>query len=279
MNFEYTSVEQQDEICVLRMDRPPANAFTLEFGRDFARAFEFATKAGCRALVLTGAGGFFSGGLDLKVVPRYTAEEQAAFLEVLNRMVGEIYACPLPVVAAVNGHAVAGAFVLALTADYRVGPLGDSRFGLTEARVGIPFPAVPAVVVEAALAPADVRYITLYAKTFGPDEAVVRGFLDELQPRESVLPRALDVAQDLASMPSEGYARIKQQFRAQAIAQIEKLNAEQSDPMLTSWVNDEAAAASESILREGDVPNKNQRFTRLWFGDKATTLRFWEAKI
>ncbi len=249
MAFEYTSLDQQEDVCVLRMNRPPANAFTLEFGRDFAQTFDAALKTGSKALVLTGTGQFFSGGLDLREVPGYTAQQQGAFLEILNRLIGDIYACPMPVVGAVNGHAVAGAFVLALSTDYRVGPMGDSRFGLTEARVGIPFPAVPAVVVQAELAPADVRYTTLYAKNFGPDEAVARGVLDELQPQENVLARAIDVAQDLASMPADSYGRIKRQFRAKAIAQIEQLNADQSDPMLASWVSDESAEASESILR------------------------------
>jgi len=64
-----------------------------------------------------------------------------------------------------------------------------------------------------------------------------------------VLERAIDVARDLASMPAGAYSRIKHQFRAKAIAQIEKLNAEQSDPMLDSWVSAEAAEASDSIPR------------------------------
>ena len=114
---------------------------------------------------------------------------------------------------------------------------------------GIPFPAVPAVVVQAELSPSDVRYTTLYATNFGPDEAVARGLFDELQPPEKVLERAIEVAQDLASMPAAAYARIKHQFRAKAIEQIERVNAEQSDPMLDSWVSDEAAEASDAILK------------------------------
>ncbi|MAG33526.1 MAG: hypothetical protein CL908_21830 [Deltaproteobacteria bacterium] len=241
-------LEERDGIAILRMNRPPANAFTLEFARRFAAVLDHAREIKARALVVTGSGNFFSGGLDLRVVPEYSSEEQRAFLGVLNRVIGALYACPCPVVAAVNGHAIAGAFVVALTADYRVGPLGQAEFGLTEARVGIPFPAVPAVVVKAELAPADLRYTALYAKNFGPDEAVRRGLLDELQPPENVLDRAIDVANDLASMPAAGYARVKQQFRAGAIAEIEELNAKQSDPMLDSWVSAGATEASSSTL-------------------------------
>jgi enoyl-CoA hydratase len=249
VTLENVSLDQRDGISVMRMNRPPANAFTLEFAEEFAERFSAVLKTDSKALVVTGSGDFFSGGLDLRLVPNYSLQRQRTFLELLNRMIGALYACPLPVVAAVNGHAIAGAFVLALSADYRIGPSGDSRFGLTEARAGIPFPAVPAVVVQAELSPPDVRYTTLYARNFGPSEAVARGLLDELQPPGKVLERAIYVARDLASMPAGAYSRIKHQFRAKAIAQIEKLNAEQSDPMLDSWLSDEAAEASDSILR------------------------------
>ncbi len=249
MKLEDLSLEQRDGIDIVRMNRPPANAFSLGFARNFAKAYDQVLKKNPKALVITGTGNFFSGGLDLRLVPNYSPEEQREFLEILNRLIGSLYGCPLPVVAAVNGHAIAGAFVLALAADYRIGPTGNHQFGLTEARVGIPFPAVPAVVVQAELSPPDVRYTTLYAKNYGPDEAVARGFLDELQAPEAVLDRGIEIARDLASMPADGYARIKQQFRAKALAEIEILNAEQSDPMLDSWVSDKSVDASDSLLK------------------------------
>ncbi len=249
MEHEDVYVEQRGQIAIIHMNRPPANAFTLEFAEQFALTLDRAMATDSQALVITGRGNFFSGGLDLSVVPSYSSQQQRAFLKTLNGVIGALYGCPRPVVAAVNGHAIAGAFVLALTADYRVGPSDAYSFGLTEARVGIPFPAVPAVVVRSELAPADVRYTTLYAKNFGPDEGVARGLFDELQPSGKVLERAIEIATDLASMPADGYARIKHQFRASAIAEIEELNQNQSDPMLESWVAEGAAEASDSVLK------------------------------
>ncbi len=248
MAFEHIALEEKDGISVIRMNRPPANAFTLEFAEQFEAAYDEVMRADPRAVLLTGTGNFFSGGLDLRVIPNYSPGEQRAFLQILNRLIGRIYACPRPFVAGVNGHSIAGAFVLTLSADYRIGPQGDYQFGLTEARVGIPFPAVPAVVVSAELSAPNVRYATLYAKNFGPDEAVRRGVFDELQPPESVFDRAVEVAKDLASMPADSYARIKHQFRADAIAKITELNVEQSDPMLDSWVSDDASEASNGLL-------------------------------
>lgn len=248
MPVEQVTTKRVDGIALITMNRPPANAITYEFACEMTAAFDEAEASGAGAIVLTGVGSFFSGGLDLRAIPSYGPERQREFLILVNSLIGRLYAFPKPVVAAVNGHAIAGAFVLVLSTDYRVGPTCDAHFGLTEARVGIPFPAAPTIVVKAELAPADVRYMTLYAQNFGPKEAMKRGVLDELQPPEELLPRAMEVAQDLASMPADSYARIKHQFRGEAIAAIDRLNKDQSDPMLRSWVSESAVEASSGIL-------------------------------
>jgi enoyl-CoA hydratase len=253
MSSDSISLEQHGGVTVIRLNRPPANAFCLELGREFETALEPNTVKEARALVLTGPGDFFSGGLDLKVVPTYSQPEQREFLGVLNRLVGRLYAWPVPVVAGINGHAIAGAFVLALATDYRVGPTSAAQFGLTEARVGIPFPAVPMIILQAECAPQDVRYSALYAGRFGSDEAQRRGILDELQPSEGVLERSIEVARDMASMPADSYRRIKHQVRRAAIAQIEEVIATDGDPMLEAWISPEAENASAAVLKGSSV--------------------------
>jgi enoyl-CoA hydratase len=242
------SLESHDTITVIRLTRPPANAICLELGHEFEAAFDAGMVSDARALVITGTGRFFSGGLDLKTVPTYSREEQREFLGVVNRLIGRLYAHPVPVVAAVNGHAVAGGFMLALATDYRIGPTGSAQFGLTEARVGIPFPAVPMIILRAEFAPQDVRYSTLYARNFGPDEARRRGMLDELREPEAVLERAIEVANDMASMPADSYRRIKHQVRRSAIDQIEEVISTGADPMLEGWISPEASEASAKVL-------------------------------
>jgi len=249
MSFDHVSLEQRGEVAIVRLERPPANAIDLDLATQFSAAFDRAVSGRPGAVVLTGTGRFFSGGLDLRAVPTYSPAQQQALLRTINRMIGNLYACPAPVVAAVNGHAIAGGLVLVLTTDYRVGPDSEAWFGLTEARVGIPFPAGPMAVVEAELAPPDLRYVTLHARNFGPAEARSRGVLDELQPPADVLRRALEVAGDLASMPADGYGRIKRQVRASALERIEQLVADDADPMLGGWLDPGSAEAAAAILR------------------------------
>jgi hypothetical protein len=105
------------------------------------------------------------------------------------------------------------------------------------------------LVLQAELAPADLRYTSLYAHIFGPREARQRGMLDELQPPAAVLERALEVAGELASTPADGYRRIKQQVRGATISQIEQLNATDSDPALERWITPEVQGAAAVILK------------------------------
>jgi enoyl-CoA hydratase len=245
------ALASQDDVVVLRIDRPPANAISLETTREFELAFAADAIAKTRALVITGSGRFFSGGLDLKEVPAYSQAKQRELLEALNRLLGRLYAHPAPVVAAINGHAVAGGFILALAADYRIGPSDAAQFGLTETRLGIPFPAAAAIILRAELAPQDLRYSMLYARSFGPEEAQRRGALDELQPPERVLARAVEVARDLAGMPTGCYARVKRQLRQAAIAEIESVVAAGAEPMLDGWLAEGAQEAAAATLERG----------------------------
>ncbi len=239
--------ERHGPVAVLRLHYPPVNAFDLAIGAAFERALEDALASEPAALVLTGTGPCFSAGLNLKTVPRYDAAAQRTMIETANRLLGRLYACPLPTVAALNGHAIAAGLVLALACDHRVGPARDAHFGLTEVRVGIPFPGAAMAIVRAELSPAAARTLVLLGRRLDGEQAAALGIVDEVQPAAKILSRAVAVATDLASMPRGGYARIKHQLRAPAIAAIAAL-ANGADPMAGSWLDDDASPASRLLL-------------------------------
>lgn len=242
-------LESHDGIALLRIERPPANAIDLELATAFGEALGgLEADAGARALVLTGHGEFFSAGLDLKVVPTYGPAEQRAMVLTINRLLGRLYGLGLPVVAAVNGHALAGGMVIVLACDYRIACRGSYRFGLTETRVAIPYPLAAMTVVAAELAPAVARRVVLLARHQTPEDALAGGVLDELHAPEALLPRALEVASELAALPRGAYARIKQQLRGRALARIAEVIASGADPVLDGWITSEAAPAAARVL-------------------------------
>src|SRR2546426_7805010 len=123
-----TTVREEDReggVRWLVLDRPPANAIDESLLRDLFAAVERARGDDrVRAVVLTGAGAFFSGGFDLSA-PRREAEVIAVMNDLYHGAHRALLALPKPTIARVAGHAIAGGLVLALACDYRLGRDGD----------------------------------------------------------------------------------------------------------------------------------------------------------
>ncbi|HEY8000547.1 MAG TPA: enoyl-CoA hydratase/isomerase family protein [Solirubrobacterales bacterium] len=239
-------IEAVGEITVVRIQRPPANALEpglLAAGADVVERLREQRPA---AIVITGSGDFFSGGVDLKLVPTLSEDEQRGMVGGINRLFYEWYALPHPVVAAVNGHAVAGGLILALCADHRVGSL-RATYGLTEVRVGAPYPGAALAAVRAELAPAAARRLVLGGELVGADAALALGLVDELAEPEDVLAAALEVAGRLAALPAATYAAVKAQLRAPALAAMRE--ALEHDPLTAGWLSDQTAGAAAAVLR------------------------------
>lgn len=248
--MEQIVIEHAGAVALFRLNRSPVNAIDLTFARALDAAFVPLVDAGeTRAIVVTGTGRCFSAGLDLKLVPGYSPEEQRAMVSTLNRVLAKLYGCPLPVVGAINGHAIAGGLILALACDYRVGSSAPCKLGLTEVRAGVPFPAAAMSVLQAEVAPNVARLLTLRGNNVGAETALAYGLVDEIEAPDRVVPAALAVAHDLASMPRDAYARIKRQVRARTIAFIDDTVARGSDPMLESWLTGETRTAAAGLLR------------------------------
>ena len=232
-----TLVETEDRagVRVLRLCRPPVNVLDLELARVAHRAVsEAAADARCTGLVLTGLPGVFSAGIDTREVPAYDAEKRAAMLRTVNRTVLALYGLPKPVVAAVSGHALGGAFVLMLACDVRLVARGPFKLGLTEAEAGIPFPAGPLAVVRAELAPDQLRVLALGSLTAGPESEAFAGVIDRVVEPSALLEAAFGEVRRLSALPAFG--RVKQQLRAATIERLARIVERDEEPLLTRWV-------------------------------------------
>ena len=236
-------------VTVATIDRPPANALDPALLADGLAALGQLCADPPPAVVLTGAGRFFSGGADLRVVPELSREEQEEMAAGANRLFAGWHRFPRPLVTAVNGHAVAGGLILALCGDYRVGPT-SGRFGLTEARVGIPFPSMAMAVVQAELTPGVARRLVLGAELIDADRARELGVFDETVADDAVLDRAIEVARGMAELPPATFQAVKHRLR-QTTATPEERAA-----LSRGWVSDEAVTAAAAMLERDRRPGE-----------------------
>jgi enoyl-CoA hydratase len=103
--------------------------------------------------------------------------------------------------------------------------------------------------VRAELAPGTARRLALGASLVEPAEALGLGVFDELRPPDEVLPRALEVATELASLPRGTYMQVKRQLRGPVIEAIDRaLAGGAGDPVLAAWVSDETGSAAAGLL-------------------------------
>ena len=229
----HVSIAERGGVAVLSIDRPPANAMDLALLGDLVEALDSLAADVPPALVLAGRDGFFSAGADLKAVPGYGPAEQRGMVDAINRMALGVYGMTCPVVCAVTGHAIAGGMVLALCGDHRVAST-EGRYGLTEVKVGVPYPQAAIGVVRAELPAPGARILALGNRLVDAAECVRLGAFDEAVAPSEVLDRALVVAQELAAMPAHVYARTKAELRGATLATL-RANADR-DPLLDAWI-------------------------------------------
>ena len=165
-------------VATLRLAHGKASALDLELLDALDRALAEEERASSRAVVVTGTGSIFSAGVDLLRVieggPRYLAE----FLPALDRAFLRLVRFEKPLIAAINGHAIAGGAIVALASDRRILARGKATFGVPELRVGVPFPVCALEIVRMSVAPQQFNDVVYGARTFGVDECLARGLVD-----------------------------------------------------------------------------------------------------
>jgi enoyl-CoA hydratase/carnithine racemase len=235
-------------IVVLTLDRPPVNALNPDFLKAVDGALQsLQGNSDVRAVVIAGAGKTFSAGMDLKEVQGFTVEDQTAMVDALSQLMARMYGFPKPVIAAVNGHAIAGGLLLLLGTDFRIAGAG-ALFGLAEVRVGVRFPLTALAIVRNELPPGTQRRLLLGGNTASAVAAERMGIVDEVLDPAAVMDRALAAAEDYAKIPPEAFAAVKVQLRLEVLQYITHVEARRSDPLLHGWFTDETKDAARTIL-------------------------------
>ncbi len=224
----------RDRCAVLTLDRPPVNALDLPSVLEFERVLAELPRD--RSLVITGAGGAFSAGVDTRFFAAARDTDREAQVLAITRVTARLLSLPVPVVAAVNGHAMGGGFVLMLCADYRIAAADDTmKFGLTEAPAGVPFPIGPTEVIRAEVPAPLLRRLGLTSAVVGLRDLLAAGVVDEHCGREEVLDRAADAAIEMAAQPA--FAVVKAQIRGPLRAALAAAVASGGDPHLGAFTD------------------------------------------
>ena len=228
------SKTDRGDVAVLTLEHGKANVFDLEFCGALAHALDDCSRSASKAVVITARGSIFSGGVDLLRLVDGGQSYAEAFLPALGRAFDAAFAFPKPLVAAVNGHAIAGGCILACAADRRLMARGTGRIGVPELLVGVPFPTVALEIMRLAVAPQHLARLVYSGETLVADAAAECGLVDAAVDPEHLLDEALAIAKAMAALPPVAFAITKSQLREPALARIRD-GRERVDPAIHQY--------------------------------------------
>ena len=238
-----------DAVRELRLDRPPANALTPDLLRTLDAAVDEAPESGARGLVLSGAPGMFSAGLDVPHFLELDRAQLGAAWRALFRVMHSLIASPIPVAAALAGHAPAGGCVLALACERRFMAQGNYRIGLNEVAVGVPIPLPILATAEHVVGTRRAEEMCTSAKLYTGEEALGLGLVDELVPEEEVLPRALEWTNGLLLLPPETLRKTRALCHRARLRSFRSMDEDQLELFLDDWFGAESQAALGALVK------------------------------
>jgi enoyl-CoA hydratase/carnithine racemase len=215
---------------------------TMDLLDTIERAIDDFELGPANAAVLTGYEKFFSAGLALPKLVDLDRPAMHVFIERFSRTMMRVLACEKPLVAAINGHAIAGGCVLALMCDWRV--IVDDpavKIGLNETQLGIGLPAIVIEPLRAQVPPASLVSIALAGTLFAPADALAIGLVHETVPAGELATRAEAKARQLA-LPRAATQQVKRALRTPVIDAISRTGAVETERWLDSWFAPEAQA-------------------------------------
>ena len=237
--MEFVHVSINDGIAEARLKRGKVNALNEPAVEEIADCLRsLAADPEARAVILTGDGSFFSFGFDIPEFLGYSRESFAKFLQRFTGLYSYLFTYHKPVVAALNGHAIAGGCMLALACDYRIMVSGRARISLNEISFGSSVFAGSVEMLKFLVGEKNAQAILYDATMYSAEAAAQLGMIDEVSSTESLMKDARALAQRMAGKDAAAFRSIKDLLRA-PVAQNMARNEEQSvQEFVSIWYSD-----------------------------------------
>jgi methylglutaconyl-CoA hydratase len=205
MGYQTLTFQTDGDVATIALTRPEKrNAISTHMIADLMAALEQAEIGSARVVILTGSGKAFCAGMDLEELQAVARHAQPKHLEDARRvskMLYRLYSFPKPIIAAVNGAAIAGGCGLATLPDITLA-VPEAKFGYTEVRIGF-LPAMVSVFLRRQIGEKRARDLLLTGRIIEAQEAMQFGMVNEVVPAEQLMERAHEVAaQIVASNPT-----------------------------------------------------------------------------
>lgn len=234
----------------LRLARPPANALSPELLVELSARVASAPADGAGAIVLSGAEGLFTGGLDVPLLLALDREGLMAAVEAFFGAMAALAGSQIPVAAAITGHSPAGGAVLALFCDWRVMADGPFLIGLNEVRIGIPMPVVVADALARVVGRRHAEALSQTGNMLGPGEAREIGLVDRVVPLDQVVPAAVEWCRQLTELPPYALLGTRRVVRRDLVEIVDRSRSHDVGELARDWFRPEVQAPLRKLAEK-----------------------------
>ncbi|MEM6652886.1 MAG: crotonase/enoyl-CoA hydratase family protein [Pseudomonadota bacterium] len=210
---------KQEDVAIVKMDDGKVNAMSAAMLRALNESLDRAEQE-CQAIVLAGREGVFSAGFDIKTMQDGDLADRHEMTEIGSATLSRLFSSRTPIIAAVTGHGFALGAVIAAACDYSVGETGKFSFAVNETKIGEIFPPWGYEILLSKLSKKHVYAAAVLSQMYTVEQAVEANFLNEAVAAGEAIPRAIELAKDMAKLPKEAYWANKCSIRGSAMDRV-----------------------------------------------------------
>lgn len=223
MKFETLLLETSGHLSTITFNRPEKrNAISTQMIAELHAVLDEIERTPARVVILTGNGKAFCAGIDLdylQAIGRQTAAENQEDSKRIAKMFRKIWSYSRPLIAAVNGHALAGGCGIATLCDFTLA-VPEAKFGYTEVKIGF-LPAIVSVFLTRQVGEKHARDLLLTGRLLDAAEAKDIGLVNEIVPAENLMKRANELAETILAASPSSITRAKHLLVSSAAAGID----------------------------------------------------------
>lgn len=237
--MQFVEVSREEGLAIVTLARGKVNALNETLVEELRACLEeLAADEQCRAIVITGRGKFFSFGFDIPEFLSYSPKDFTRYLTKFSDLYTYLFLHLKPVVAALNGHTVAGACMLATACDHRVMVDGKAKISLNEITFGASVFAGAVEMLKACVGHRNAETILCTGSMYSADEALGLGLIDKETSEECLMEEAKRVARDLGRRDQRPFSSIKRLLRKPIAEEIVKREADSIREFVDIWYSE-----------------------------------------
>lgn len=218
----------EDDILILTIENGRDNSLTHEFFTGLKSAIDQANNnPSPKGIIITGSGKFFSSGFNLPLFLSFKTPKEVAdfFRDIEEPGMLDLFMCKKPVIAALNGHTVAGGLIIAMACDYKIAtPNPKAKYGMSEIKIGLPLAVTQGEIVRFGMdSDRNYRDLIYFGQMLDVNRAREIGVVDEIVEEAELINRAKQLVSLWIDNPGRAFSRLKYLLRRPLHERMEKM--------------------------------------------------------